>query len=54
MGLIPIVDEMDRILSFIFGTEEELAQLTDILIIDYSFTGLLLSVTIVVLGPLGE
>ena len=25
MGLIPIVDEMDRILSFIFGTEEELA-----------------------------
>jgi membrane protease YdiL (CAAX protease family) len=45
---------MDRILSFIFGTEEELAQLTDILIIDYSFIGLLLSVTIVVLAPLGE
>tara|TARA_B100000470_G_C19786418_1_gene390104 strand:- start:242 stop:1039 length:798 start_codon:yes stop_codon:yes gene_type:complete len=54
MGLIPIVDEMDRILSFIFGTEEELAQLTDILIIDYSFIGLLLSTTIVVLAPLGE
>ncbi len=54
MGLIPIVDEMDRILSFVFGTEEELAQLTDILIIDYSFIGLLLSTTIVVLAPLGE
>ena len=54
MGLIPIVDEMDRILSFVFGTEEELAQLTDILIIDYSFIGLLLSTTIVVLSPLGE
>lgn len=54
LGLIPIVDEMDRILSFIFGTEEELAQLTDILIIDFSFIGLLLSITIVVLAPFGE
>ena len=26
IALIPIVDEMDRVLSFIFGTEEELAQ----------------------------
>ena len=54
MGLIPVVDEMDRILSFVFGTEEELAQLTDILIIDYSFIGILLSTTIVVLAPFGE
>ena len=54
MGLIPIVDEMDRILSFVFGSEKELAQLTDILIIDYSFIGLLLSTTVVVLAPLGE
>ena len=54
MGLIPVVDEMDRILSFVFGGEEELAQLTDILIIDYSFIGILLSTTIVVLAPFGE
>ena len=54
MGLIPVVDEMDRILSVVFGTEEELAQLTDILIIDYSFIGILLSTTIVVLAPFGE
>ena len=54
MGLIPVVDEMDRILSFVFGAEEELAQLTDILIIDYSFIGILLSTTIVVLAPFGE
>ena len=54
MGLIPIVDEMDRILSFVFGTEEELAQLTDILIIDYSFIGLLLSTTIVVLVAINQ
>ena len=54
MGLIPVVDEMDRILSFVFGAEEELSQLTDILIIDYSFIGVLLSTTIVVLAPFGE
>ena len=54
MGLIPVVDEMDRILSFVFGAEEELSQLTDILIIDYSFIGILLSTTIVVLAPFGE
>tara|TARA_B100001750_G_scaffold52547_1_gene39918 strand:- start:30 stop:668 length:639 start_codon:yes stop_codon:yes gene_type:complete len=54
LGLIPLVDEMDRILSYAFGHEQVLAELSDILIIDSTLIGLLLTLTVVVLAPLGE
>ena len=54
LGLIPLVDEMDRILAYAFGHEQVLAELSDILIIDSTLIGLLLAITVVILAPLGE
>ena len=54
LGLIPLVDEMDRILAYAFGHEQALAELSDILIIDSTLIGLLLTITVVILAPLGE
>ena len=54
LGLIPLVDEMDRILAYAFGHEQVLAELSDILIIDSTIIGLLLAITVVILAPLGE
>ena len=54
LGLIPLVDEMDRILAYAFGHEQVLIELSDILIIDSTLIGLLLTITVVILAPLGE
>ena len=54
LGLIPLVDEMDRILAYAFGHEQVLTELSDILIIESTLSGLLLAITVVILAPLGE
>ena len=48
------MDEMDRILAYAFEHEKVLTELSDILIIDSTLIGLLLTITVVILAPLGE